>query len=101
MWAAAMEPAAAPPVAWDALWASEPSPIHHDVFAFGLDSLLRRRGELKDGPSVFARPDEAYWQVVAEARREREEVAERRAEAARRAAARRAKAAAAKASSSA
>ena len=79
-----------PPVEWDALWAKEPTMNHSEMRGFSLDALLRRRGpELTNGPSVFARPDEAYWKLVEEAREVRDEVERRKAEAARRAAERR------------
>ena len=93
MWEALNVAAAAnseepPPVTWQALWAHEESTQHHDVTEFGLESLIQRYGELRGRPSVFARPDEYYWRLVEEARREREErakaMAERRAAAARR-----------------
>ena len=92
MWDAAMRRssdrgAAAPEaVAWDAQWAVHGSPHHHDVSPFDLEALVRRQGEPKAPPSIFAQPDDIYLDMLAKLRREREErearMRERRARAA-------------------
>ena len=55
-----------------------------DVKEIGLDVLVSRNGALDKGPSVFARPDDAYEELIAQfnQRMERARQAERaRAEA--------------------
>ena len=59
-------------VAWDALWAYQPSPRHQDVREFYLEALVERYGELSGAPSVFARPDNGYWNMIESIRREKE-----------------------------
>ena len=98
MWEAAMRSTAAgdggaPPVAWDAQWEYEPSPHHHDVTEWDLETLVRRCGTLARPPSSFARPDGVYHDMIEGVRREQEEL---RARAARRKAALAASAARAK-----
>lgn len=78
-------------VPWDAQWASASSPFHHRVSPFELEVLVRRNGELQGAPSLFARPDDVYHEMI---QRVRNEVREREEEQARRRAARKAAAAA-------
>jgi sulfite reductase alpha subunit-like flavoprotein len=59
MWAAAAQGlkdgAGAPPVAWDALWAKEPSEHHSKVTEFDLKKLEKKLGALKSAPSIFSK----------------------------------------------
>ena len=88
MWAAlasAGQPAD-PPVAWDALWADEPSPRHQDMTEWSLRELVERHGPLEGAPTALAKPGDAYHAMVTEvqaqvaARRARVEARRRRAE---------------------
>ena len=90
MWAALQNAAreGVQPVPWDAQWATMPSSIHHEVAGLELEALVRRHGELRGSPSVFARPDDVYHAMIDEVRRERED---REARVARRRAARQGK----------
>ena len=87
MWGALAEAQPAdPPVAWDALWAKEPSPHHQEMAIWSLREMVEKQGALKAGPSALAKPDEEYLRMVdevqaeAEARRARLEARRRRAE---------------------
>lgn len=83
MWRAlASAERAQPPVAWDALWEYEPSPRHQEMVQWSLRELVAKQGGLDGPPSVLAKPDEAYWSMIAEVKAEAEarraELAEKR-----------------------